>query len=85
MKDHQKVCPEREYYCKIDACKFQSKKEDFLKHLIGSHANILLQVSENFSLVKEVLPSLANEIVIEMNNKKNKIKYLSIYRKRQFR
>ncbi len=57
MKIHLKICPEREYNCKLDEnCKFKAKKDEFLQHLILSHSSTILNVSENFSKVKEQLP-----------------------------
>lgn len=59
MKSHMKTCIEREFSCKLDdLCKFKAKKDEFLQHIIISHSAIILNVSENFTKVKELLPDI---------------------------
>jgi len=71
MKIHLKSCPEREFACKISSsCKFKSKKDEYLQHMITAHPLSMLAVSENFEKVKEALPELEEQKPIKKEEKK---------------
>jgi len=43
LEDHLKKCPNKILVCKgTTECKFEGKKEDFLKHLLEVHNDILI-------------------------------------------
>jgi hypothetical protein len=75
MKIHLKICPEREYNCKLDDhCRFKAKKEEYLQHLIQSHSSAILNVSENFPKIKEYLPDLELQPKIGTKNNKEELR-----------
>ena len=71
MKEHQKICTEKEYICKFESiCKFQAKREQYLQHVVQSHSIHVLTICDNISKIREYVPELKANPAIEKNSKK---------------
>ena len=60
IKKHYVVCKNRDFTCKINKCGMIFKKSEFLCHVIDSHEDVIIGISENFE--KIISPTLAKKL-----------------------
>ena len=48
LDDHLKKCPNKIYVCGgVEECKFEGKKEEFLKHLVEAHESTIISMFDS--------------------------------------
>ena len=82
LRDHNDICPKREYMCAAADCHYRGLKEDFLKHLMDNHDKDLVHLcsgSQSNTFLSNIVDTQTMANAADIRNSAGRKAHISKY------